>query len=146
MSLRMSAAQAAALVVTPPGARRGAVRGSSEAGGACSGAVGNKFNARRTEVEGIVFDSKREAARYRELVLLEAAKKISDLRTKCAACVFDLTVNGVKVSRYTADFVYTENGKRIVEDVKSGPTRTRAYVMRRKLMLACHGIEIRETT
>jgi len=119
---------------------------SAKNGASVMGAKRPKYGANKTVVENITFDSAREAERYRELVMLEAAKKITDLRTKCEACVFDLVVNGVKVSRFTADFTYRENGELVVEDLKSAPTKTRAYVMRRKLMKACHGIDIRETS
>lgn len=110
------------------------------------GARRQKYGAQKTVVDGITFDSKRESERYRDLCHMQAAGEISDLQTKTPGCVFDLTVNGVKVSRFTADFRYTERGQDVVEDLKSGPTRTRAYVMRKKLMLAVHGIVIRETT
>ena len=47
---------------------------------------------------------------------------------------------------YTADFVYTELGETVVEDVKSDITRKEAdYVLRRKLMLHVHKIKILET-
>ena len=76
--------------------------------------------------------------------LLQRAGKITGLETKTPACVFALVVNGVKIGRYTADFVYLEKGVRIVEDSKSG-VRTRDYLLRKKLMKAIHGIEILET-
>ncbi len=129
----------------PPKTPKTAVRVTQSDGTPVSRRGGNKFGAVKTTVDNITFDSKAEARRYQELKAREAAGEISDLRTKCAACVFDLVVNGVRVSRFTADFVYTEEGDRVVEDLKSGPTKTRAYVMRRKLMKACFGIEIRET-
>jgi hypothetical protein len=44
--------------------------------------------------------------------------------------------------KYVADFVYTENGKRVVEDTKG--FRTKDYIIKRKLMLWVHGIKIRE--
>lgn len=103
-----------------------------------------KYGAKRTEVGGIVFDSKRESERYSELRLLEAAGEIADLETKTPACVFQLVVNGVRVGRFTCDFRYTENGKPIVEDSKSG-VASRDYILRKKLMLAVYGITIRET-
>jgi hypothetical protein len=44
---------------------------------------------------------------------------------------------------YIADFVYTENGKQVVEDSKG--FRTADYKIKRKLMLSVHGIKIKET-
>jgi MoaA/NifB/PqqE/SkfB family radical SAM enzyme len=45
---------------------------------------------------------------------------------------------------YNADFVYTENGKTVVEDTKSEATKTKDYILKRKMMLFFHGIKIRE--
>jgi hypothetical protein len=100
----------------------------------------NKYSAIKTEVDGIIFDSKREAARFTELRLLERADKISDLRLQVK---YDLIVNGHKIGSYTSDFEYEEEGKHIVEDCKG--LRHRDYIWRRKLMLALFGITIRET-
>jgi Protein of unknown function (DUF1064) len=103
----------------------------------------NKYRAIKTVVDGIRFDSKREARRWVELRLLERAGQISGLHHQIR---FDLVVNGVRIGRYTADFQYRENGELVVEDVKSPATKkARDYVLRKKLMLAIHGIEIRET-
>lgn len=95
------------------------------------------------------FDSKKEMRRYQELKFLERAGEIRDLRTQVK---FELiphqVINGRVKERavnYIADFVYTENGKLIVEDVKSPVTKKNPeYVMKRKLMLFIHGVEIRE--
>ena len=101
----------------------------------------NKFNARRTAGrDGVVYDSKREAERASELQLLQAGGKISDLVPQV---LFLLEVNGVHICDYRADFVYTESGNRIVEDCKG--FRTREYKIKKALMKAVHGIEIRET-
>jgi hypothetical protein len=43
---------------------------------------------------------------------------------------------------YVADFVYTENGKKIVEDTKG--FKTKDYIIKRKLMLWVHGIRVKE--
>lgn len=103
----------------------------------------NKYHAVKTVVDGIEFPSKREAARYRQLRILERAGQIADLRMQVK---YPLVVNGVKIGRYTSDFNYLENGVEVVEDVKSPATKkARDYQLRRKLMLAIHGIEIKET-
>jgi len=100
--------------------------------------------AKKVEVLGHRFDSKAEADRAVGLYMLERAGKIKDLEFHPR---FDLFVNGVKVGFYTADFSYWDVGKRceVVEDVKpKNGYRTRDYVLRKKLMLACHGVEISE--
>src|SRR5689334_18473563 len=65
----------------------------------------NKYSAIKTEVDGIIFDSKREAARYTELRLLQRARKISGLRLKVK---YELIVKGHKIGSYTSDFEYEE--------------------------------------
>lgn len=105
----------------------------------------NKYRNQPTNVAGTEFDSKLEAQRYKDLRIMETAGVISALEVHPR---FDLVVNGVRIGRYTADFRYvdTDSGVQIVEDVKSRPTRTRDYMLRKKLMKAVHGIEIKEVT
>lgn len=106
----------------------------------------SKYHAIRTEVDGITFDSKREAGRYLELKLAERVGRVRNLRHQIA---HPLVVNGTNCGSYVADFVYQEflggEWRDVVEDVKSKPTMTPVYKLKRKLMLALHGIEIRET-
>lgn len=101
----------------------------------------SKFNAVKTLVGDKKFDSKREAKRYGELAFMLGAGLISDLELQKR---FDLIVNGVKVCTYVSDFCYAEKGKPgvVVEDSKG--FRTPEYKLKKKLMVACHGIEIRE--
>jgi hypothetical protein len=101
----------------------------------------NKYRAKRTVVDGLTFDSRKEARRYGELKLLLQGRKITDLQLHPR---FELRVNGHLIGHYTADFEYFADGKQVVEDVKSRATRTRDYVLRRKLMKALHGIEVME--
>lgn len=91
---------------------------------------------------GIEFDSKREANRYSELKLLERAGLISDLVLQPE---YYLKVGDVLVCKYVADFRYVDRqtGREIVEDTKG--VRTDVYKLKKKLMLAVHGIEILET-
>ena len=103
-------------------------------------AVKSKYRAQPTYVDGKRFASKAEARRYSELVLLERGGVISNLETQRA---FELKVNGVLICRYLADFVYFENGKRMVEDTKG--VRTPVYAIKRKLMRALYDIDILET-
>ena len=49
-----------------------------------------------------------------------------------------------KAVNYIADFVYVENGKTVVEDTKSEATRTKEYIIKRKLMRYIHGITVKE--
>ena len=97
----------------------------------------SKYNATRTEVDGIMFHSKKEAKRYVELKLLQKEKQIQDLRLQV---VFDLTMP----VRYIADFVYWDRltGKQVVEDVKG--FRTAEYNRKKRLMKAQYHIEIKE--
>lgn len=101
-----------------------------------------KYGNRRTEVDGITFHSAKEAARYKDLRLLEAGKVISGLELQRS---FALVVNGKHVCTYIADFCYFENGKYVVEDVKSPASKTPVYMLKKKLMAATRDIEIRET-
>ena len=106
----------------------------------------SKYKNHKITVGGKVFDSQREYNRYRELVLLQRAGQISDLKRQVK---FELIphqkADGKVVERactYIADFVYTENGGTVVEDTKG--YRTKDYNIKRKLMLYVHGIRIKE--
>jgi hypothetical protein len=108
----------------------------------------NKFGNKKTVVDGITFDSKKEAKRYQELKLLERAKIIRNLMLQQ---VFELIpsveLNGRKTQpmRYVADFTYfddSKDGEFIVEDVKG--FRTKEYKMKRHLMKWKHNIEVLE--
>jgi hypothetical protein len=96
------------------------------------------------------FDSKAEARRIGELRLLEAAGEIRDLHTQVKFLLIpSQRIGGKVVERpvtYTADATYRNKaGQLIVEDVKSKASKTQQYVIRRKLMLWVHGIQILET-
>lgn len=131
----------------------------------------NKTNAVKVELDGRVFDSKKEAKRYAELKLLEKAGKISELRCQVKYELIPAqyeTIDTGEVFRkgnlkgekkykktclerawtYTADFVYIQDGKEVVEDVKgyrdpSSGTYAR-YTLARKMMLHKYGIKIQE--
>lgn len=117
----------------------------------------NKYGAKKTWAYGLQFDSKKEAKRYQELKLLEAAGKIEDLKTQVKFRLLPAQrepdtvgpkggkIRGKVIERevaYIADFVYVENGQMIVEDTKG--MRTPEYVIKRKLLLYMTGIRIRE--
>ena len=106
----------------------------------------SKYRNEKTEVDGIVFDSKKEANRYRELILLEKAGEISGLKLQekyeLIPAIYE---DGVCIQRavyYVADFVYRENGEKIVEDVKG--MKTEVYKLKKKLLRWRYGIEVRE--
>lgn len=99
----------------------------------------SKYRSRRTEVDGHTFASGREATRYCQLLLMQKAKLIGDLELQPR---YRLEVNGVKVCDYVADFRYREGGGVVVEDAKG--FRTPEYRIKKKLMLALLGIEVRE--
>ena len=78
--------------------------------------------------------------------LLERAGEIQDLCAQVKFTLIPTQKQGGKVVErpvtYIADFVYTENGEQVVEDVKG--MRTKEYIIKRKLMLYIHGIRIKE--
>jgi len=105
-----------------------------------------KYGNIKTVVDGIVFDSKKEAKRYGELKLLEKAGKIYLLVLQpeyiiAAPCV----INGRKMAarKYRADFSYIQDGKEVTEDCKG--MKTDMYKLKRHLMKSIHGIDILET-
>ena len=119
-----------------------------------------KYRNKKISIDGITFDSKHEAARYRELSLLQRAGEISELELqkefelipaqyetfprygKKGQRITDGKKCIEKPVKYRADFVYKENGAQIVEDAKG--VKTKEYIIKRKLMLYMHGIKIKE--
>lgn len=93
-------------------------------------------------------DSKAEARRIAVLKLMEQAGKISDLRLQVKYELIPAQYIGGKcVERavtYKADAAYMEDGRLVVEDIKSPATKTPQYVIKRKLMLWVHGIQVVE--
>jgi hypothetical protein len=120
----------------------------------------SKYHSKKIIVDGETFDSKKEYRRYRELLLLERAGEISNLQRQVKFLLIptqyehfkrygkngkELTPGKRVVEKecaYYADFVYTENGKDVVEDTKG--VRTPEYIIKRKLLLHIHGIRIKE--
>ena len=108
----------------------------------------NKYRNKKTEINGIRFDSKHEALRYVELNYLLRTGQISDLELQKP---FELIpaqkdANGKTVERavnYVADFVYFDHdGNLVVEDAKG--MKTDAYKLKKKMMLYFKGIRIQE--
>lgn len=106
----------------------------------------SKYHAKKTVVDGIVFDSKREAQRYQQLKLMERAGIICNLKRQVRhELVPAQYIDGKCVERavtYTSDLEYDASDVHIVEDVKG--VRTKEYIIKRKLMLYKYGIRIRE--
>ena len=129
---------------------------------ACKKYNGNKYGSRKIEVDGIIFDSKKEAKRYQELSLLEKAGEIIDLQrqvkfvlipaqyetierySKTGKRLKDRKICIEKECAYYADFTYFDVNldTLVVEDTKGFMTKD--YIIKRKLMLHVHGIRISE--
>lgn len=126
-----------------------------------------KYKNRKITRNGITHDSTKEYRRYVELSLLEKAGMIQDLKRQVPfelipAQYIEIPTGEFykrgerkgqpKIKRvcveqsvvYNADFVYYENGKMVVEDTKSKATKTKDYILKRKMMLYFHGIRIKE--
>ena len=117
----------------------------------------SKYSAKKTEYNGMIFDSKGECERFKELQLLEQGGIICNLQRQVKFVLIPTQrepdiigpKGGVKPGKviekectYTADFVYEENGKMVVEDYKG--FKTDAYKIKKKLMLYVHHIQIKE--
>ena len=98
-------------------------------------------NIKTTTSDGITHDSIKEANRWCELKLLERAGKIQHLQRQVKYALIPKQ-EGERAVEYIADFVYHEDGKLVVEDVKG--KKTKDYIIKRKLMLWVHGIKIKE--
>lgn len=108
--------------------------------------MASKYRNKKTVVDGITFDSQKEAARYNELKLMLAAGEIRDLKLQPQFTLLEgfKALSGERVSPmiYKADFSYTEDGQFVVEDVKG--MLTDVYKIKRKMMLDRYGIKIKE--
>lgn len=99
----------------------------------------NKYNAKPTVVDGVSFHSEGEAKRWMELQWLAKAGEITDLERQRR---FELSVNGIVLGSYIADFCYRRGGAFVVEDFKG--VATPLYRWKRKHMAAQYGIQIEE--
>ena len=120
----------------------------------------NKYHNRKVKTrDGIVHASKREGSRWIELNILEGGGLIKDLQRQVKFVLIPAQYEqgtigrrgGIKKGKlierecsYIADFVYTDNetGKMVVEDTKG--FKTKEYILKRKLMLYIHKIQVRE--
>jgi len=116
-----------------------------------------KYHAKKTVIDGITFDSKKEADRYVQLKVLEKAGEIEGLQMQVEYELIPAQYGPDRITptgkhkrgplleravKYKADFVYKVDGLTVVEDVKG--FKTKDYIIKRKLMLWVHGIQIRE--
>lgn len=112
----------------------------------------NKYGNQKTELDGIVFDSKREANRWIELKYMERAGMIKDLQRQVPFLLLPPQKDGKgkvieRKVEYVADFVYSRRSnstewEKVVEDAKG--CKTDVYKLKKKLMLWRHGIKIQE--
>lgn len=102
-----------------------------------------KYRNRVTHVDGLRFDSAKEARIWGELQLRQKAGELVHLERQAR---FPLVVAGLDCGAYVADYAWIEaNGEYVVADAKSAITRRdRVYRLKRKLMRALHGVDIRE--
>ena len=120
----------------------------------------NKYHNKKINVNGIVYDSKKEYRRHQELSLLERVGTIQALERQVKYVLIPAQYEtyaryGKKGQRlkdgkrllekecsYIADFVYIEDGKPVIEDTKG--FKTKDYILKRKMMLHFYGIRIKE--
>lgn len=103
----------------------------------------SKYRALKTTVGGITFDSSLEAKRYTQLKILETAGTIKNLQIQPKFRLMDsFKYDGrtIRAIDYIADFMYEENGKVIVEDVKG--IRTKDYIIKSKLFIKKYILEL----
>ena len=98
-----------------------------------------KYNAKKTEIDGILFDSKKEARRYSELKILEKSGIISNLELQPSYELQekfrDRNGKAIRAINYIADFKYYDNERQeiVVEDVKG--MKTDVYNIKKKMFI-----------
>lgn len=109
-----------------------------------------KYLNQKITLDGISFDSKKEARRYAELLLMQKAGEIYDLQRQVPFVIIPKQTDPItgkvleREAKYIADFTYRscKTGRITVEDTKG--FRTKDYILKRKLMLYRHGIKVKE--
>lgn len=100
----------------------------------------NKFHAKKTELDGITFDSKKESQQYLKLKKMEEAGLIKNLQRQTSINYF---VKGKKIFTYKPDFEYDDEKGHHVVDVKSSFTeKDRVFRLKKKIIEAEYGIVI----
>lgn len=105
----------------------------------------SKYHNKKTIVDGIKFDSKKESKRYNQLKLLENLGIIKKLKRQVKFELqpsFKFEDKTIKAINYIADFTYYENDKLVVEDTKG--MRTEVYKIKKKMFMYKYGIDIKE--
>ena len=105
-----------------------------------------KYHSKKCTIDGITFDSKKEASRYLELKEMQDRGEITDLKLQVPFILipaFNLGKKRYRKMEYIADFVYNKNGEQIVEDTKG--YKTEIYKIKKKLMAYIYQIEIKES-
>lgn len=96
-----------------------------------------KYGNRKTEANEVVFDSAKEANRYQELLILQKAGIVSEIELQPRFVLQDAYMDGPRLVRkleYVADFRVTySDGSVEIEDVKSPATKTKTYLIKKKL-------------
>lgn len=105
----------------------------------------NKYGNKKVRLpDGAVYDSKKEYKRHMELMLLQRAGEISDLKRQVPYELIPKQ-DGERAVTYVADFVYKDarTGEEVVEDCKG--FKTDVYKLKRKMLRYKYGIKILET-
>ena len=102
----------------------------------------SKYRNKKVAFDGIIFDSKREKDRYLELIMLEKANIVKDLKLQVPFILVDKSKWG-RAIKYIADFTYISNDQLVVEDCKG--FRTPVYKLKKRLFSERYGVEIKET-
>lgn len=118
-----------------------------------------KYHNKKLVYDGMLFDSKKELKRWKELCLLEQEGTIQNLQRQVKFVLIPAQREPDKVGKrggiikgrllerecaYLADFTYFDKAsdKKVVEDTKG--FKTADYIIKRKLMLHVYGIRIHE--
>ncbi len=101
----------------------------------------SKYHNTKVTIHGETFDSKKEAARWQDLQILQRAGLIEQLKRQVRFEILP-KVGKFRAKYYIADFTYLCNGKLVVEDAKG--VRTPVYQLKKHLMMLVHKIEIKE--
>jgi CxxC motif-containing protein len=101
----------------------------------------SKYGNKKVVVDGIVFDSKREAVHYYRLKLMEKSGLITDLELQPEFEIIP-KIGKQRATKYRADFAYIQGGEKKIVDVKG--MKTVVYRLKKKLMKHVHNIDIVE--
>ena len=97
----------------------------------------NKYRSKKVVIDNIVFDSKKEGARYNELKLMQGNNLIGNL---VIHPVYPIVYKEIRICDVELDFAYDRDGVRIYEDTKGKDTDWSR--LKRKLVEAFYGIKV----